>query len=131
MIIPFIHPFRLLLTGVSGCGKTTLLTEILERRNECISPPPERILFFVRFAHTVPEKLRKDVEIHCGLPTKQHIANADQKRTIIVIDDLQNDAINSPEVISAFQTSRHSNISIIFLMQNLFARATRSRDVSM
>lgn len=132
MLLKFQFPFRLLVTGVSGCGKTTLLKEILEKRNEVIEPPPERVLYFCRFAHTFPESLRneRDIEVHCGLPTKEQIENSDQKRTLMVFDDLQNECVNSLDVINAFQTSRHSNISIILLMQNLFARAPRSRDVS-
>lgn len=131
MLFAFAHPFRLLLTGVSGCGKSTLLAEIIKRREESIAPPPEKILYFVRFAHSVPEEIRELVEIHTGLPTKDQIENTDRKRVLIVLDDLQNEAMKSPIIISAFQTSRHSNISIIFLMQNLFARAARSRDITL
>ena len=40
------HPFTMLVAGPSGSGKTFWIRKLLERKAECINPPPERVLYF-------------------------------------------------------------------------------------
>lgn len=115
---------------MSGSGKSTLLAEIIKRREETISPPPERILYFAKFKASVPPSILGDVEFFSGLPTADQVENEENIRLLLILDDLQNESVASPVVVGAFQSARHTNCSLILIQQNLFPRGARARDVS-
>lgn len=100
MLFPFIFPFRLLNCGVSSSGKSCLTAKILETRNESISPTPEHILYYAKYKTSVPTSLLNVVEFHTGLPSQQTLENEDKRRTLIVLDDVQNEAFNSLDYFS-------------------------------
>ena len=51
--------------------------------------------------------------------------------SLIVFDDMMQEASNSEQVQSLFTRGRHLNISVIFLTQNLFHKGKHSRDISL
>jgi nucleoside-triphosphatase THEP1 len=121
----------MLVSGVSGSGKSTFVSQIIKERNEIICPPPERVLYFAKYRTSVDRSIIDEVEFHSGLPTAEILENLSNLRTLIVIDDLQDSSFNSPEIVSAFQTGRHSNIALIITTQNLFPRSPKARDISL
>lgn len=131
MILPLLHPMRMLIVAPSSGGKSSLVAEIVKRKNTSIYPPPQQIVYFAKTKKSVPESIVNEVEFCMGCPTNDDFENASNLPKLIIIDDMQNQSFSSNDVIEGFQRSRHNNVSIIILSQNLFPRALRSRDISL
>lgn len=133
MLIPFQFPVRLLIAGTSGAGKTSFTAELIRKKDTAFAPVPERIIYCTRFKKSIPESILNLVEFHQGLPDAELLENGSLERVLIVIDDLQEEIFNSPQIVIAFQTSRHLNMGIIILVQNLFpkGRKVNSRDITL
>lgn len=124
-------PFRMLCSGVSSSGKSTFTAQLILRSASCIDPPPEKVLYFAKHISSVPQSIKNHIQFIVGLPTEKHFENPLNQRVLMVFDDLQDEAFKSDIIISAFQRSRHLNISLILLTQNLFPRHPRARDISL
>jgi hypothetical protein len=125
-------PFSMVISGMPQSGKSTLVKKLLERRNEMIytgnKGPISRILycfteyqpqFFADLKQKIPE-----IKFHEGLP--QNYYDGTDNPSIIVLDDLMNEASKSDDVCNVFsRTSHHRNICLIMLVQNFFHRNLR------
>ena len=119
------HPFTCMVSGMTGCGKTTWVQRLVRNKAHTMKPTPQRILWcysrwqpaYEEMMQTIPE-----IEFVRGIP-----ANIEQDdyfdvniRNMIVIDDQMSSAINDKQVINLFaQGSHHRNLSVIYLVQNL------------
>jgi A32 protein len=126
-------PFGLVISGMPQSGKSTLTEKLLTRRNEIITTldgkPIEKITycytehqpeFFNKLKHQVPE-----MEFHRGLP--ESFADGSDEPSIVVLDDLMDEASKSDNTCAAFtRTSHHRNVSLIILTQNFFHKNLRS-----
>jgi Poxvirus A32 protein len=126
-------PFSMVISGMPQSGKSTLTAKLLERRNEVITTsdgrPINRILycytehqprFFRELAHRVPE-----IKFHKGLPSEY--ADGSDSPSIVVLDDLMNEASKSDDAVAAFtRTSHHRNVCLIMLVQNFFHKNLRN-----
>jgi hypothetical protein len=131
MLIPFSFPLRMMVAGPSGCGKSTFVSQLVKNKQVAFSEAPKRILYFAKYKTSVPEEIIGDVEFVQGLPEDQVFENSEKIPTLLIIDDLQDDAFNSSTVIGAFQNARHQNFGLVILSQNLFPRNKRARDISL
>lgn len=131
MAIKLQFPFRALVSGVSGSGKSTFVAKLIANRDWMITPKVERVVYCAKYRSSVPKSIINDVEFCEGLPTQEYFDNVSNLRTIIILDDLQEEAFSSPIVVGAFQRARHTNCGLIILSQNLFPRNRRTRDVSL
>ncbi|GBM51001.1 hypothetical protein AVEN_162867-1 [Araneus ventricosus] len=70
----------------------------------------------------------KTVEFHEGLPSNINtISNA-----LIIIDDLMSELSNNDKLTKLFtKGSHHRNLSIIFIVQNIFHKGKEMRDISL
>lgn len=96
-----------------------------------MTDPPEKILYFAKFITSVPESIRDEVEFRAGLPTEQDLENDSNGGLWVILDDLQHLIFDSPIIALLFQQSRHRNISICLLSQNLFPHGKVQRDISL
>jgi Poxvirus A32 protein/Zinc finger, C2H2 type len=126
-------PFSMVISGMPQSGKSTLTAKLLERRNEVITTsdgrPINRILycytehqprFFRELAQRVPE-----IKFHKGLPSEY--ADGSDSPSIVVLDDLMNEASKSDDAVAAFtRTSHHRNVCLIMLVQNFFHKNLRN-----
>ena len=74
----------------------------------------------IEFVKGIPENLEKDsyFDIH--------------KRNLMVIDDQMADAGNDKRIVNLFtRGSHHRNLSVIFIVQNLFHQGKGSRSISL
>ena len=53
------------------------------------------------------------------------------KNGILVLDDLMGEAVKDQNIVNMFTVgSHHKNISVLFLMQNIFQKGSHSRTIS-
>ena len=131
------HPFTCMVSGMTGCGKTTWVQKLLKNKISTITPTPQRIVWcysiwqpaYMEMMHTIP-----GIEFVKGIPS--HIEGDDyfdiNVNNLIVIDDQMSTASNNKQVINLFtQGSHHRNLSVIYLVQNLFHQSKGNRDISL
>ena len=69
------------------------------------------------------------VSFHQGLPSSDEIE--EMSNGLLVIDDLMHDAVKDSSMLSTFtEGSHHKNISVVFLMQNIFHKESHTRTMS-
>lgn len=120
-----VHPFRLLVCGPSHSGKTHFVKRILETK--IIQPLPSRIIWCYGVYQKIFEEI-PEVEFHEGLPNDfQKISNS-----LVIIDDLMNEMGNNRALSNLFiRNSHHNNISVIFIVQNMFHKGKEMRNISL
>ncbi len=78
------HPFTCMVSGPTGCGKSTFITKLLQQRQEAIHPPPERVIWCYSEWQPVYDSMIASVEFHQGVP--EHLDSIE--RTLVILDDL-------------------------------------------
>jgi len=121
------HPFTCIISGPTGCGKTVFVKSLLSKCQDAIYPPPEQIVWcYGEWQHGY--EALKGVEFVEGLPQMERFDG--QKRTLLIIDDLMSEA--DDRVSNLFtKKSHHCNISVIYIVQNIFDKNKQHRTVSL
>ena len=121
----FIHPFTMVISGPTGCGKSFWLKCLLS--SNMIQPPPERIIFMYKrwqplyedMYEVVSPKVEFIPEIPRDLDSDDYIDP--NTRNIIIIDDLMTTASKDRRITNLFcEGSHHRNLSVVSLNQNLY-----------
>ena len=126
-----------MVSGMTGCGKTTRVQRLLENRGHTIRAIPQRIIWFYSIwqpAYAEMMQTIPDIEFVRGIPsTIDNDGYFDvNMRNLVVIDDQMSTASNNKQVIKLFtQGSHHRNLSVIYLVQNLFHQGKGNRDISL
>ena len=121
------HPFTCIIAGPTGCGKSTLVKDILTHRHDMICPVPDQIIWhygeWQPMYETMPE-----VQFVEGLPdVKQRDA---KKKTLVILDDLMTETDKSVSNLFT-KGSHHRNLSVIHLVQNVFDKNKHTRTISL
>lgn len=132
MSLPFLHPATILIAGPTMSGKTQFLSRVIASR--FIHPSPERIVIVYNEWQPAYEKLKKHfpIEFVRGpiTPELYESFNADQNN-LLVMDDQMLSATKSDELSKLFvQGAHHRNLSIIFIVQNIFDHGKAMRTTS-
>ena len=117
-------PFCMTISGQSGAGKSTVTLNLLKNVDQNISPVPRSILYcYGVFNSQIPEIQKLGIQINHGLPSQQQLDQS-PKPLLLVFDDLMMTLNSKKEYLSNLVTriSHHSNVSMIFIVQNLFER---------
>lgn len=119
------HPFTLLAAGPTGSGKTHFVKKLIETK--MIYPLPKAIVW----CYGIYQKMysgMSNVQFHEGLPT-----NLNQySDALIVIDDLMSELGGDQTLTKLFtKSSHHKNLSIIFIVQNVFHKGKEMREISL
>ena len=122
------HPFTCMVAGPTGCGKTSWVKRLLDHASQMIVPPPGRILWCYGKWQEVCRSMSSRVEFVQGLPefdTMDHSVP-----TLIVLDDLMRQ--DGGSVARLFEAgSHHDDISVVYIVQNVFHQGKDSRDISL
>ena len=133
----FQHPFTSMIAGMTGSGKTAWVRSLLQQASETIHPPPERIVWcysqwqpaytemlvampHIEFVKGIPKALEQDSYVNVNT------------RNLIVFDDQMIDASKDKRIVNLFtRGSHHRNLSVIYIVQNLFHQGKGSRSISL
>ena len=75
-------------------------------------------------------KFEKGIKFHRGLPLEHELE--EMSDCLIVIDDLMNEAVKDTSLLNAFtEGSHHKNVSVVFLMQNIYHKGPHARTMSL
>ena len=121
----FEYPFRIIISGSSQCGKTTLAERIL--KENLFQREPQLILYcHPDLQEGTPvkwdDKLDIPITYHTGLPTLKKLSEL-PKHTVVVLDDLYEECITSKAIDQLFRViSGKKDISVIAMTQRFFAQ---------
>lgn len=130
------HPFSMVISGPSNCGKTYLVKNIIENASKIMSSKPENIVYIYSCWQPLYDELLKicDIRFIQGLPEKlcdDELLPPD-KINLLMVDDLMDSASNNLEFQRAFtQYVHHRSLNIIYIVQNLFIQGKASRTISL
>ena len=127
----FNHPFCMQLVGPSRSGKTYWLSQLLRDRAQHIRPAPEKVLYCYTHWQPAYDLMQADgIEFHEGLPSSIYISSLSD--CVLVLDDLMDVAVNDKKLMSlCTEGSHHKNISVVFIMQNLYPHGRESKTISL
>ena len=132
-LFSFHHPTSIVVAGPTRSGKTYFVIKCLKHSH--IQPFPNRILFLYKEWQPAYDELKillSDVEFHEGVdvPSLNYLSVAD--KNLVIIDDLMSSAGDSKQISKLFtQESHHKNLTVIFLVQNLFYHGKEMRNISL
>ena len=123
----FLHPFTMLCCGPTGCGKTTLMKNILQKNQTLINPPPQRIIWLYKrwqpLYDVIKQTVTPPVEFIEGIPPEIDHPTFFKpgQPTLLLIDDLMSSCGNDSRITELFyEGSHHKSLSIVLLCQNLY-----------
>ena len=121
-------PFRLIVAGGSGSGKTEFVRELVE--NNYFSSEFNKIIYnFPDYIDDLNFEFKNDVEYRPGLVDQDYIRTCDSN-TLIIIDDLQKEIGKSADIHKFMSVSaRKKNISVIIIVQNIYESGKFFRDI--
>ncbi len=123
----FKHPFTCVIAGPTGSGKSHFVSRLLAHVQTMIDPPPEHVVWCYGEWQDLYATIQ-GVEFVEGLPDVKTLDPS--VRTLVVMDDLM--AETDGRVTKLFtQGSHHRNISVIYIVQNLFNKNKENRTISL
>lgn len=135
MTLAWQHPFTCMIAGATMSGKTVFVSRFLQNLDSMVDTKISEIIWFHGASQPLHEELKSTLKVPIrfvkGLEDIEDIApEASPPPRLIVLDDLMREATGS--VMDVFSKgSHHSNISVIFLTQNLFHKGKYTRDISL
>jgi hypothetical protein len=129
----FHHPTSIVVAGPTRSGKTYFVNRCL--KHSLIQPFPTRIILFYKEWQPAYDELKiliHTIEFHEGIdqPTLEYVSSA--YKNLVIIDDLMSSAGDSKQISKLFtQESHHKNLTVIFLVQNLFHHGKEMRNISL
>lgn len=129
----FTHPFNCVIAAPTMGSKTFLIKEILKFKDVMISPSPTKIVYCYKAWQPTYDEIRSNntsILFHKGIYDMNKFKPTENN--LIVLDDLMQECINDPEILSLFTVgTHHTSTSVFFLTQNIFSKGKYSRDLSL
>ena len=129
------HPATFCIAAPSNSGKTWWVIKLLKNRKDVFVNAPDRILWCYGQYQPIYDELSRDIhdiKFHEGLPTEWTDLIDPRVRNLIILDDLMSECGSDPEVTKLFtKGSHHQNLSVIYIVQNLFHQSKESRTISL
>ena len=129
----FKHPTSIQVSGPTQCGKTRLVLRILE--HQLIQPFPTRIIWV--FSEPQPDyieaaRMYPHIEFERGWNDDIYDRITPSERNLLIVDDQMEEAGSSKTLQNLFtKGSHHRNLTIMYLLQNMYNAGTSQRTVSL
>ena len=124
-----LHPFTCIVSGPSGCGKSSLVKAILQ--HDVIKPCPDKIVWLYAEDQPLYQSM-KNVEFIQGIPDDLETRFQRRHNNVLILDDLMTQCHSDERLTRLFSVgSHHRNLSIIFIIHNLFHYGKEMRTVSL
>ena len=122
--------------GQTSSGKSYLTRNILKQCNDIYEKPVNKILYCYTAFQPLFDEMEKEmsnITFHKGVPSEHYINEfATGGHNICVLDDMQNAVTSSPEMEHLFTVaSHHLQISVIYLLQNVYASGKYARSLAL
>ncbi|KAF0145351.1 MAG: hypothetical protein FD143_3365 [Ignavibacteria bacterium] len=129
----FHHPTSIVVAGPTRSGKTYFVIKCL--KHTLIQPFPNRILLLYKEWQPAYDELKTiipAIEFVEGLDTGLLNTLTSADKNLVIIDDLMSSAGDSKQISKLFtQESHHKNLTVVFLVQNLFYHGKEMRNISL
>ena len=135
--LKLLHPFTCMVVGMTGSGKTVWVQKLMEHAQQTIQPSPQRIVWcysHCQLAYTSLLQSIPSIEFVRGIPAdlEQDWYFDPNINNLFVIDDQLEEASNNNQIMNLFtKGSHHRNLSVIYLLQNVFHQGKINRTVSL
>lgn len=121
------HPFTCVVAGPTGSGKSFFVEQFLLHLSRMMTPVAEEVVWCYGEWQPLYNRL-KDVVFVEGLPRVEEWSG--DKRRLVIIDDLMSET--DDRVTKLFtKGSHHRNLSVIYIVQNLFGKNKEQRTISL
>ena len=123
------HPFTCIVSGPSGCGKSSLVKSIIQ--HDVIEPRPNNIVWLYAEDQPLYQSMT-NVEFIQGIPEDLETRFQRRHNNVLILDDLMTQCHSDERLTRLFSVgSHHKNLSIIFIIHNLFHYGKEMRTVSL
>ena len=130
MLIKLVHPSTILLSGPTGCGKTEFVGRLL--REKMFDKFPNRIIWVYSYWQYFYNEFVNLVEFTTMFDERMYDTIDPAVRNLVILDDQMSRVGDSKVPARLFtEGSHHRNISVIYIVQNLFDKGKAHRTVSL
>ena len=121
------HPFTCVVAGPTGCGKTEFVKQLIRYVEDMVTPVPTKIIWNYGEWQPAYQPLLDKVDFVQG-PPELPLYNLEP--LLVVIDDQMHGV--DQRISSLFtKGSHHGNLSVIYIVQNLFDQHKEHRTISL
>ena len=118
------NPCNISVVGSTSSSKTIFVYNLLRECNDVFVQPIETILYCYTCYQSLYDEISLNVpfvDFHEGLPTEDSVTEfGNEGHKLLILDDLMS-KVSSSVILDLFcQFSHHKNISVIFMIQNIF-----------
>ena len=122
--LKLIHPFRFIISGPSGSGKSEFVFKLMKNATSITQPPITQIIYIYGEWQKRFEDF-KDIEFFTSDLNYLNFnpKNGDGDNILIIVDDLMNELSKSKDLLNLFtRGSHHKGVSVILILQNIFQK---------
>ena len=129
------HPFPVIIAGPMCCGKSQFVKRLLEAGEDMIDGAPENIIWCCGMYQPANDEMLRtipNITFVEGVPCDLETLSNPSIRNLIVIYDLMHELSNDQRMTNLFTKGcHHRNLSVIFIVQNIFHCGKELRDMSL
>ena len=131
--LSFVHPSTHLIAGPTGSGKTKYVNRVI--LENMIEPLPSRIVWIYsewQDNYRILKDSKPNIEFFTSIDEGLYETFDSKITNLLVIDDKMSSKNDSHQILHYFtEGSHHRNLTIMYIVQNLFDKGKEHRTVSL